>query len=73
MSMRTVLLALVLSAIAVLGLHACAGDAAAQGPGEPTAVSVGEVVYSERGQIVGRVTHVLVERGRTLILVEARR
>jgi len=73
MSKWTVVRAVVLSAIVVLGCYTCTGDAAAQGPGDPTPVSVGELVYSERGQAVGRVTHVLVERGRTLVLVEVTR
>jgi len=59
--------------LAIVLLSSAIHDArAAQGPGDPAPVSVGELVYSERGQIVGQVTHVLVERGRTLVLVEAR-
>lgn len=74
MTLATAIRAVLLSALLVLGVYTChGGAAAAQGPGEPTPVSVGELVYSERGLAVGRVTRVLVERDRTLVLVEAPR
>jgi len=62
---RPLLLALTLLAAAVLGAYA------AQGYARPLPVSVGEWVYSERGELVGRVTRgLVVEEDRTRVVVE---